>query len=64
MDQPLLLTPEQAAKQLGIGRAKMYDLLGSKDVESVKVGRCRRIPRVALDAYVAKLRGQAGAKVA
>ncbi|MEU7807892.1 excisionase family DNA-binding protein [Micromonospora chalcea] len=55
MSQPLLYTVEEAAKELRIGRTQMFALLGSGRVRSVKIGRSRRIPRAALDAYVAEL---------
>lgn len=54
----LLLTPECAAKQLSCGRTKIYELLRSGELESVKVGRLRRIPAESLAAYVARLREQ------
>lgn len=54
----VLLTPEVAAERLACGRTKVYELIRSGDLESVKVGRLRRIPEDALDAYVAKLREQ------
>jgi excisionase family DNA binding protein len=40
----LLLTAEQAAEMLNIGRCKVYDLLRTGELESVKIGRLRRIP--------------------
>ena len=52
----LLLTVEQAAQRLGIGRTKMYGLLRAGAIESVPVGRLRRIPPDALDTYIADLR--------
>ncbi len=55
---PLLLTPEEAAGQLGIGRTKMFALLSEGEVESVTIGRHRRVPTDALVSYVAKLRSQ------
>ncbi|WP_433361951.1 helix-turn-helix domain-containing protein [Actinoplanes sp. CA-142083] len=55
---PLLLTPEQAAAQLGIGRTKMFALIGGGEVESVTIGRHRRVPTDALAAYVERLRAQ------
>ncbi|MFI7429808.1 excisionase family DNA-binding protein [Micromonospora sp. NPDC049836] len=68
MDRPtnaLMLTVEEAAQQLRIGRTQMFALIGSGQVNSVKIGRSRRVPRAALDAYVTQLAGQqSGAKVA
>ena len=53
---PLVLTIEQAAERLGIGRSLMYALVSSGEVESVTIGRLRRIPTDALVEYVARLR--------
>jgi excisionase family DNA binding protein len=59
MTQPILLTPTEAARALGIGRSKLYELLQAGDLESVRIGACRRIPTQALDDLVARLRGAA-----
>ena len=56
----LLLTPDAAAKELAISRTVLYSLLATKDIESVKIGRSRRIPRHALDNYVARLMAERG----
>ncbi|MEV0723934.1 excisionase family DNA-binding protein [Micromonospora purpureochromogenes] len=50
-----MLTVEEAAQQLRIGRTQMFALMSSGAVNSVKIGRSRRIPRAALDAYVSQL---------
>ncbi|HZA15296.1 MAG TPA: helix-turn-helix domain-containing protein [Pseudonocardiaceae bacterium] len=52
----LLLTIEQAAQCLGIGRTLMYALVRDGNVESVQIGRLRRIPADALSRYVDQLR--------
>jgi excisionase family DNA binding protein len=52
----LLLTVEQAAKRLGIGRTTCYALVSSGEIESVPVGRLRRIPAECLSDYVNRLR--------
>ena len=43
-DEPtvVLLTPEQAAEALGIGRWKLYDLLRQGRLRSLRIGSCRR----------------------
>ena len=51
----LLLTPKEAAQQLGIGRSKLYQLIQSGKLESVLIGRCRRIQATALATCVARL---------
>ncbi|MFI7543120.1 helix-turn-helix domain-containing protein [Actinoplanes sp. NPDC049599] len=55
---PLVLTVEQAAQRLGIGRTLMYALIASGEVESVPIGRLRRIPVECLTEYVNRLREQ------
>lgn len=57
MTEPILLKPTEAARALGIGRSKLYELLQTGDLESVHIGACRRIPAEALNALVARLRG-------
>jgi excisionase family DNA binding protein len=52
---PLLLTPEQAARALAIGRTKLYSLLAEGVLASVMVGGSRRVPVQALETYVAGL---------
>lgn len=62
LPNPLLLTAEQAADQLGIGRTKMFALIAAEEIESVTIGRHRRVPMDALEDYVRRLRaGQRGA---
>ena len=51
----LQYTAEEAAELLKISRCKVYDLLRNHDLRSVKIGGSRRIPRGALEEYVARL---------
>lgn len=48
----LLLTPADAAKALGISRTRVYELMASGMLRSVKIGRSRRIPVDALAKFV------------
>jgi excisionase family DNA binding protein len=52
---PILLTVEEAADALRIGRSMMYELIAAGTVRTVRVGRLRRITPTALRAYVASL---------
>ena len=52
----ILLTVEEAAQRLNIGRTTMYALVSTGVVESVTIGRLRRVPSESLDAFVASLR--------
>ena len=56
MTDPILLTPTEAARALGIGRSKLYELMSEGVLESVHIGACRRIPSEALTELVARLR--------
>jgi excisionase family DNA binding protein len=51
----LLLTVEEAAQRLGICRSNMFKLVRTGDVESVQIGRLRRITPSALEDYVNSL---------
>ena len=55
----LLLTAEEVAQLLGIGRTKVYELICTQRLASVKIGACRRVPADALRVYVAALTGEA-----
>ena len=63
-DDRLLLRVEEAAERLGIGRSLMYRLVLSGEVQSVPVGRLRRIPCDALTEYVDRLKREAEAAAA
>ena len=54
-DNRLLLSVEEAAERLGIGRSLMYELISSGQINSIHVGRLRRITPEALTAYVTSL---------
>jgi excisionase family DNA binding protein len=58
----LLLTVEEAAKRLRLGRTLVYRLISSGELESVKVGRLRRVPAECLPEYVATLRRSGGSE--
>ena len=51
----LLLTPVEAATALGIGRSKVYELMRSGELPSVRIRACRRIPAQGLTAFLTTL---------
>jgi excisionase family DNA binding protein len=51
----LLLTVDEVAERLGLGRTKVYELLGRGEIASVRIGTARRVPASALEAYVERL---------
>jgi excisionase family DNA binding protein len=58
MPQRKLLTVEEAAELLHIGKTKTYALVKSGDLESVMIGRLRRIHIDAVNDYAARLVGK------
>lgn len=51
----LLLTVEEAAQVLSLGRSLFYELMQRNRIESVKIGSARRIPYSALQRFVEQL---------
>jgi excisionase family DNA binding protein len=51
----LLLTPEEAAEVLRIGRTTVYALLRAGELHAVHIGRSCRISRAELERYVRRL---------
>lgn len=60
----LLLTPIEAARLLGIGRSKLYEMLSAEIIGSVRIGACRRIPAEELSAFVRNLQSKGDIEVA
>lgn len=52
MTDPRLLSVTQVCVGTGLGRTKVYDEMRSGRLRSVKVGRRRLVPAVALDEWV------------
>jgi excisionase family DNA binding protein len=50
-----LLTAEEAADRLGIGRTFMFKLIRTGEITSVQIGRLRRVPASAIQEYAARL---------
>lgn len=50
--EKLLLTPEEAAERLSVGRSRIFELIGSGRLRSVRIGNSRRIPTEALVEFV------------
>ena len=53
-----LLTVKQAAARLAIGRTTVYELIAKGGLKTVKIGRARRIPESALEAWIAQRVGE------
>ena len=54
-DSQLLLSVEEAADQLRLGRTRTYELVKTRKIQSVKVGRRRLVVRSCLLDFVQAL---------
>lgn len=54
MNDTALLRVEEVAPLLGIGRSKAYELVATGDLPALRIGRLIRVPRHALDRWIAE----------
>jgi excisionase family DNA binding protein len=59
MESKALLTIDEAAQRLGIGRSHAYIYVMKGEIESVKLGRSRRVPASAIEDFIRRLREDA-----
>ncbi len=57
-DAPLLLRAEEAARLLGLGRSKVFEMLASGELPAVRVGRAVRVSRASLERWVRDQTGE------
>jgi excisionase family DNA binding protein len=50
--EKLLLKPSEVAQVLGIGRSLIYELIARKEIPSVRLGRCIRVPAESLQRWL------------
>ena len=50
--EKFLCTAEEAGKALGVGRTSVYELIKQGRLQSITIGRSRRIPTDALRQFV------------
>lgn len=55
MPQPILVTVEEAAEMLSIGRTAAWELVRKRKLRSVKIGRTRRVPVSVIQEYIQQL---------
>ena len=51
----VVYTVEEAARLLKISRWKIFDLIRTNELRSVKIGGLRRVPASAIEEYIARL---------
>ena len=54
MNDKALLRAEEVARVLGIGRSKAYEMIARGELPSLRIGRLVRVPRHALDRWIAE----------
>tara|TARA_R110000787_G_scaffold51781_2_gene122354 strand:+ start:12180 stop:12392 length:213 start_codon:yes stop_codon:yes gene_type:complete len=57
--RPLAVSPGDAARMAGIGRTKLYELMATNEIASVKLGSRRLIRVSAIEAWLDSLSGEA-----
>jgi len=60
--EAILLTTEEAAELLNIGRSKVFDLIRNGELGSIKIGRLRRVPLASIHEFTARLMEEAAAR--
>ena len=50
--EKLLLKPSEVAQVLGIGRSLIYELIARKEIPSIRLGRCIRVPSESLQRWL------------
>ena len=53
--KPILVSVADAAHMLSIGRTAAWELVRKRKIRSVKIGRTRRVPIVAIQEYIQRL---------
>jgi excisionase family DNA binding protein len=54
-DRVLVMDVKEAATRLGLSKSKVHRLIGAGEIASVSMGRRRKIPVQAIDAYLRRL---------
>lgn len=56
MPDPICVRVNDAARMIGVGRTKLYELIAAGEVETVKLGKATRITTASLHALVRRQR--------
>lgn len=52
MSSTKLITVEEVAKQLGVSRTTVYEVMDRGELPYVKIGRSRRVSQQAINSYI------------
>ena len=53
--EPICVRIDDAARMIGVGRTKLYELIATGELEAVKIGKATRVTTASLQKFV-KLR--------
>ena len=54
---PICVRVNEAARMIGVGRTKLYELIAAGEIETVKLGKATRITTASLHELVRRQRG-------
>ncbi|MGW8201212.1 helix-turn-helix domain-containing protein [Sphingomonas bisphenolicum] len=55
--EPICVRINEAARMIGVGRTKLYELIAAGEIETVKLGKATRITTASLHDLVRRQRG-------
>lgn len=53
VDRPMLLRVEEVAQLVRLGRTRTFQMIAAGELPVVRIGRAVRVPRVALERWIA-----------
>ena len=56
--EPICVRINDAARTIGVGRTKLYELISSGELETVKIGKATRVTTASLHELVRRWRGE------
>lgn len=56
--EPICMKVNDAARMIGVGRTKLYELIASGDIETVKLGKSTRVVTASLYSLITRQREQ------
>ena len=54
--EPICVRVNDAARMIGVGRTKLYELISSGEVETIKIGNATRVTTASLHELVKQMR--------
>ena len=61
--EPICVRVNDAARMIGVGRTKVYELISSGELETVKIGKATRVTTASLHELVRRKRAEGECKL-